>query len=142
MRHAGLVGLLLALPVAASAIGAPDPAILSADQAFALLPAERDGRQVVLKWAIAAGYFLYRARIVASAVGLGTGGPSTLSLPKGIVERDPLGIDVEIYRTALRATLAGPAGPAAPRSLRVTYQGCADIGICYPPQTKTVPLPP
>ena len=31
-----------------------------------------------------------------------------------------------------------PAAGTAPKTLRVRYQGCADIGVCYPPQTKLV----
>src|SRR5690606_33977990 len=47
--------------------------------------------------------------------------------------------EVETYRGAVAATLEGsaPAGADA-LSLEVKFQGCADAGVCYPPQTRTV----
>ncbi|WP_265088071.1 protein-disulfide reductase DsbD domain-containing protein [Acinetobacter indicus] len=47
--------------------------------------------------------------------------------------------DVETYRKELLGTLTGtPAAGASATTLTVKYQGCADAGVCYPPQTRTL----
>ena len=67
------------------------------------------------------------------------------ALPKGKAYTDEFFGDVETYRGTLvgRFRRRGAAG-ADSVTLKVKYQGCADAGICYPPQTRTltVPLPP
>lgn len=117
--------------------GADD--LLPADQAFVLMPAERNGVSLALQWAIAPGYYLYRARIHAVEEGKSSQ-PLPLALPPGLTERDPLGESHEIYRSAVRATLRLSASHP-PQRLRVTYQGCADAGVCFPPQTRVIPVP-
>ncbi|WP_301280335.1 protein-disulfide reductase DsbD domain-containing protein, partial [Xanthomonas vasicola] len=46
---------------------------------------------------------------------------------------------VQTYRKQLQATLAGKADPAVQTAvLQVQYQGCADAGVCYPPQRREI----
>src|SRR5690606_4913860 len=60
-----------------------------------------------------------------------------LQLPDGIPHEDEFFGAVETYRGELAALLPGTAeGPRT--TLTVKYQGCADLGICYPPQTRTL----
>ena len=64
-----------------------------------------------------------------------------LQLPTGLIKIDPYFGREEIYRNAVSGTLPVPretAGAARSLSLQVTYQGCADAGLCYPPITKTL----
>ena len=97
-----------------------------------------------LSWTIRPGFYLYRSRIHVRALsGTALG---ALSLPPGIVKIDPFFGREQIYRTAVTGELAVQRGTvAAPgdAALAVTYQGCADAGLCYPPitQTVTVALP-
>ena len=65
----------------------------------------------------------------------------TLQLPAGKSHVDEFFGEVETYRDAVRAVLPGQGQGTV--TLRVKYQGCADLGICYPPQTRevTVALP-
>ncbi|MFP3649005.1 protein-disulfide reductase DsbD N-terminal domain-containing protein, partial [Paraburkholderia sp. SIMBA_054] len=68
-----------------------------------------------------------------------------LTLPDGHKKHDEVFGDVETYRGQLRAVLAGDADPGAGKvTLAVRYQGCADAGVCYPPQKRLieVALPP
>jgi thiol:disulfide interchange protein DsbD len=102
-------------------------------------------QRIRLAWTIRPGFYLYRSRIHVKALsGTAIG---ALTLPAGIVKVDPYFGREEIYRNAVTGTLVVLRGTtAAPRdaSLAVTYQGCADAGLCYPPITKTVTvgLPP
>lgn len=115
-----------------------------------LLPAERafahearlasDGRRIEFDWNIADGYYLYRHafRFDSLADGLALG---AAEIPSGAAYSDEFFGDVEIYRGPLRFTLPIEALPAAgPVKLRLGFQGCADIGICYPPQRVEIEL--
>lgn len=117
--------------------------LLPVDQAFALTAEATSSEQITLRWKIAPGYYLYRHRIsVASASREFTAG--ALALPDGDKHQDEFFGAVETYRDQLTAQLAGQAAAGARQvALKVKYQGCADAGICYPPQqrTLTVELP-
>jgi thiol:disulfide interchange protein DsbD len=138
-----IVAVAVAL-LSASVMAAPSgddgaDSLLPADQAFQLLPAERHGATLALQWAIAPGYFLYRTRIHVVDADTKAAPPLALALPTGMPERDPMGGSHEVYRSQVSAKLA--LGTHVPHNLRVTYQGCADAGVCYPPQTRVVPVP-
>jgi thioredoxin:protein disulfide reductase len=112
---------------------------LSADQAFRFDALAGGSDRVVLNWEIAEGYYLYRARIkVASdSAAAQLGAPQ---FPPGQFKTDEYFGRQEIYHHELRVTVpvARAAGGALALPLQVTYQGCADKGLCYPPITKTV----
>ena len=134
---AGLL-LALALPAAIAATPAPpqDFELPPVDEVFVLSAQATSRDRIEVRWKIAEGYYLYRHRTAVSA-DAGFGGAS-LSLPKGKAYRDEFFGDVETYRTALTGVLTGTAGDAASTTLTVKYQGCADAGICYPPQSRTL----
>jgi thiol:disulfide interchange protein DsbD len=104
---------------------------------FDALPGGSD--QVVLNWEIAEGYYLYRARIKVT-----TPSPSAQlgapQFPTGQFKTDEYFGRQEIYTRELRVTVpvARAAGGSLSLPLQVTYQGCAEKGLCYPPITKSV----
>jgi thiol:disulfide interchange protein DsbD len=137
-----LRGIGLAFALSASIAGpaqAVDEAdLLPVDQAFALQAAAPQRDRIVLTWKIADGYYLYRHRISVQASGDGFA-PGELQLPHGERHHDEFFGDVETFRSSLVATQPGTAGAGATRvTLKVKYQGCADLGVCYPPQTRTL----
>ena len=95
--------------------------------------------RVRLVWQIANGYYLYRSRLAvqtsSARVELGR-----LQLPPGIEKSDEYFGKQEIYHHELVAELPlARAADAAPEVLlAVTYQGCAEAGLCYPPIHKTI----
>jgi thiol:disulfide interchange protein DsbD len=89
---------------------------------------------VEVRFQVADGYYLYRHRFQFAAEGISFGEPA---LPPGKPKKDDAFGEVEIYRKELVFTLPVSAGQP-PFDLQLTSQGCADIGICYPPQTTTV----
>ncbi|KGM54743.1 hypothetical protein N800_02400 [Lysobacter daejeonensis GH1-9] len=105
------------------------------DEVFVLSAQAADAGQISVQWKIADGYYLYRHRTAVQADGGFTAG--ALQLPKGKAYRDEFFGDVETYRGRLVAILPGTAN-ADRTTLTIKYQGCADAGICYPPQTRRI----
>jgi thioredoxin:protein disulfide reductase len=98
-----------------------------------------DGNVFRVRWIIADGYYLYRSKIEIKAES-----PDLMiaaaELPQGLLKVDPYFGNQEIYRQQVAATAAYTrldAG-AHPLQIKVTYQGCADAGLCYPPITKVI----
>jgi thiol:disulfide interchange protein DsbD len=108
--------------------------LLPVDQAFALSASAPQRDRIELRWRIADGYYLYRHRIAVQAIGFEAG---ALQLPAGHRKHDEFFGDVETYRGELVAVQPGTA-TAESVTLKVKYQGCADIGVCYPPQVRTL----
>lgn len=118
---------------------------LPPDEAFRFGPGAEGADSVSLTWIIAEGYYLYKERIQVSSDTPGIQlGP--LQLPKGKPKHDEYFGDTEVYYEVLEASLpiARPAGSGGTLNLNVTYQGCAEGGLCYNPITKNVAveLPP
>jgi thiol:disulfide interchange protein DsbD len=115
-----------------------DADFLPPDVAFRVA-AVQDGDLIRVRWVIADGYYLYRHKIEikAESPDLVLAAPV---LPAGELKVDPYFGSQEIYRQQVAAT-AGytrlDAG-AHPLQVKVTYQGCADAGLCYPPITKVL----
>jgi thioredoxin:protein disulfide reductase len=146
-RLAGLTAatalILLGAAGAARAADAAQPRFLPPDQVFHLSVAAAGPKAVRLDWSIRDGYYLYRSRMKVTADTGATLG--ALQLPSGQIKVDPYFGREEIYRHEVAALLPiRRAAPGGEVSLQVTYQGCADAGLCYPPITKTigVQLPP
>jgi len=112
---------------------------LPPDQAFRFAALAEGTDQVRLNWEIADGYYLYRARIKVKTTSTGAqlGAPP---FPPGQVKTDEYFGKQEIYHHELIVSVPVARASAGQLDLplEVTYQGCADAGLCYPPQTKTV----
>lgn len=135
------VNQVLALGHTASGYGS----FLPPDEAFHLSATAQGPDRIELSWQIAPGYYLYRNRVKVAASGAVELGQ--LVLPEGQRKTDPYFGTQQVYHDALDAML--PVARAASATalavpLKVTYQGCADAGLCYPPITKLVQvsLPP
>ena len=104
---------------------------------FAAVPDGPD--RVRLVWEIADGYYLYRSRIKAETSS-DRAQIGALAFPAGQIKQDEYFGKQEVYHHQLTATLpvARAGGAALDLPVKVTYQGCADAGLCYPPIVKTV----
>ncbi|MBX9647743.1 MAG: protein-disulfide reductase DsbD [Xanthobacteraceae bacterium] len=132
VRILGFVTLLLRLVIATvPAASAPLPA----DQAFQLRAQLDEEEGIELSWTIAPGYYLYRDRIVVTLDGQRIRTASEKGEPKD----DPNFGMVEVYHGTGMATVPAELLPEKGR-LVVTYQGCGENTICYPPISKTVDL--
>ncbi|WNJ32468.1 protein-disulfide reductase DsbD [Xanthomonas translucens pv. undulosa] len=128
---------LLAL-AAFPALAVDEKDLLPVDQAFVLTAQAPERGRIELHWKIAEGYYLYRHRIAVRVLGGFKPNP-TLQLPAGHKKTDPYFGEVETYRGALNAVQSGVADPATTSvQVEVRYQGCADAGVCYPPQKRVL----
>lgn len=112
---------------------------LPVDQAFAL-DVQASGKEVDVRWVVAKDTYLYRDKMALKWSALGQDASAQdlpMSLPPGEVKHDPnFDKDVEVYHHDVGALVSLPASPPGVYRLKVTYQGCADAGICYPPVNK------
>ena len=130
-----LATLLLAIAAALPAAAA-EPDLLPPDEAFRFEAVPR-GKVVRIDARIADGYYLYRDRLSVAPAGEGLAlGP--MYRPAGKVKEDPFFGEVQVYRDRVRLEVPVTALPADSRRVRIalTSQGCADLGVCYPPQTQ------
>ena len=131
--------LLLALTAAPSfAATVTEPDLLEPEKAFQISTRALDRNNIEVRFAIADGYYMYRDRFrfeTASGRLL-----ADVELPKGKVKEDPFFGKSETYRREVRIRVPVTAEDSNRGSvkLKVTSQGCADIGVCYVPLEQFV----
>lgn len=134
VRILGFVTLLLRLMVAVAApVSAATP--MPADQAFQLRTQLDAEEGIELIWSIAPGYYLYRDKIVVTL----DGKRIRIATEKGEPKDDPNFGMTEVYHASTTATVPAELLPEKGRII-VTYQGCGENTICYPPISKSVDL--
>ena len=133
-----LLGLLFALLCLSDGAWSDDP--LPVDDAFQLSAERVDASQIRVQVRVAPEYYLYRDRIKLSSLtpGVDLQAPQ---IPKGMMKLDALFGEVEVLRGSfpIDALFSITAGQKT-LQLQVQYQGCADMGVCYPPQTRQFDL--
>src|SRR5690606_15811501 len=129
--------LALCIACASPALAAIDEDdLLPVDQAFVLTAKAAAPDRIAVEWRIADGYYLYRHR--AKAVAADGSALGALELPRGEQHEDEFFGRVETYRQRLAGSVPVQAADGGKVMLKVSYQGCADLGVCYPPQTRTL----
>lgn len=150
-RLFSLLLLLVVLPASAGLFDKPPvPAQLgaplnnSADflpirDAFKLSLISSTSESVKLRFVAAEGYYLYRHRFSFSSepadIRLGEA-----VLPAGKAKHDEYFGDVEVYYEVLDVEVPVDNTDNHPFNLSVNYQGCADKGLCYPPETEVLAI--
>lgn len=117
---------------------------LPVDEAFRPILIPVDGNAIDVSFQIAPDYYLYKSKISVRALAdnVQTG---KLDLPQGKLKTDEFFGEQEVYYEAVFARL--PIARATPAAMdlefEVSFQGCAEAGLCYPPTTRivTVSLP-
>ena len=129
-----LIATLMLVFAGVQAVRAADD-FLDPNVAFKLAARAADERTVEITFTVAPSYYLYREQFKFVATGATLGTPD---LPKGKVKFDEtFQKNVETLRDVVRITV--PVTQAEPKfQLLVTNQGCADQGLCYPPQLRGV----
>ena len=146
-----LGGLSVAAPVTrlVSTQAGTEPELLEPERAFQLSARKKDSKTIELQYRIADGYYMYRGRFkfAVADTSLAKVGKPTFS--PGKLKLDPTFGRVVIYRNSVRillpvASLRGQhaVADAQPIRLNVTSQGCADVGVCYPPLHQSITLRP
>ncbi|TWR90922.1 protein-disulfide reductase DsbD [Pseudomonas saxonica] len=108
-------------------------------EAFKLNLIESTPTSIKLRFVPTEGYYLYRHRFAFKTepadIALGT-----VNLPAGEQKHDEYFGDVEVYHGIVDVDIPRPADDTRPFTLVVTYQGCADKGLCYPPETERLSI--
>ena len=143
-----LLFLVLALPASAAGLLESRPSstlgsinnsadFLPVREAFQLSLVDSTQQSIKLRFVATEGYYLYRHRFQFRAepadVSLGAA-----QLPKGEQKHDEYFGDVEVYHGILEVEV--PRTDQRAFTLVVTYQGCADKGLCYPPETERLDI--
>jgi thioredoxin:protein disulfide reductase len=114
--------------------------LLSPEQVFQASANAVTPDQIEVTWTIAKGYSLYRKnmRFETETPQMQLGDPV---FPAGKIKHDELLGDIEHYHEQLKIILPVKDTKGSPSTqLLIHYQGCADIGVCYPPQEKTLEI--
>lgn len=119
---------------AASVLTEEEEEFLDPEQAFAFAVEKQDG-SLALRWTIADKYYLYRDRVKVSLEDAqGQAIPLDFSIPPGEIKQDAFFGEVRVFHQALAVDVPLPSGHSGKAKLNVEYQGCAEAGLCYPPQ--------
>ncbi len=131
-----LFWILLTLLGCGTAAAADD--FLPMDQAFRIGAVATAPDRIEVIFEVHPGYYLYRkdfkfAVEEGQPVALGN-----VDLPKGKVKNDEFFGEQEVYLTDVTARIpvSRGTGDAFTLPLKVSYQGCAEAGLCYPPTTR------
>ena len=138
MIRLALTALLLFL--ATPWLHAAEEDLLDPEKAFRFSARLVDPANVEARFQVAKGYYLYKDKIKFSAEGAKLGTPV---LPAGKIKTDEIFGRTETYPsdTLIRVPV-DPASVGKPFTLTASFQGCADVGVCYPPQEAKVQIKP
>ena len=129
-------------PTLGAPLGAPlnnSADFLPVREAFRLSLVDSSPTQVKLRFVAAEGYYLYRHRFAFKTQEPGvTIGEA--QLPAGEQKTDDYFGEVEVYYGVLDIEVPVDNPEQRPFTLQVSYQGCADKGLCYPPETENLTI--
>ena len=108
------------------------PDFLPVNKAFVFSAEPLPSGETRLQWKIADTYYLYQKRFKFD----GLDPAKNPVLPQGLEHSDEFFGATQVYRDSVAIVI--PAGASG--QVKVSWQGCADAGLCYPPQSQTVDL--
>jgi len=114
---------------------------LNPDKAFVLTTEMGPDNTLIARWAVADGYYMYRDKFrfrLKDTTGDIKLGQTDVS--RGKVKNDEYFGKIEVLYHNAEASIPLNGQPGSTTQLEMSYQGCADAGLCYPPQFKTVAL--
>ncbi|MDP1595696.1 MAG: protein-disulfide reductase DsbD [Methylotenera sp.] len=117
---------------------ATEDEFLSPDVAFGL-DIRQSSHQILANFTVAPGYYLYKERIkfvLTPAI------QHEISLPAGDIKNDPNFGEMEVYHQDFTGVITVKGVQNAAITVKATYQGCSEKGLCYAPQHKTFTIVP
>jgi thiol:disulfide interchange protein DsbD len=132
----------LTQPAAANLGGGPsEDELPDPDIAFVPTVELKDADTLVATWTIHKCCYMYRERFdfASDTAGITLG---EAGFPKGKIKEDEFFGRMETYRDQVVIEIPFQRANSAAQQLdlQTTFQGCADIGVCYPPQKQTIPV--
>ncbi|MFK7892687.1 MAG: protein-disulfide reductase DsbD [Granulosicoccus sp.] len=118
--------------------------LLPPEQAYVPQLVNASTEQIDINWEIKDGYYLYRNKLDFSIEDAANLSVSESKISEGTMQHDEFFGDVEILRYSAQASVM-LSGALLRRTdnnstLVINYQGCADIGVCFPPSIVRIPL--
>lgn len=130
--------LLIAATAHAEGVSSLAPKLLPPEQAFRLSARALDATTIEARFVVADGYYLYRDKMQFRTEPVASG-PAVL--PPGKPKHDQFFGDVETYRGEVVVRVPLVHAAAGERiTLHADSQGCADVGVCYPPNPQQLTL--
>jgi thiol:disulfide interchange protein DsbD len=116
--------------------------LLPPEQAFQFFASVNNDNTVAVSWQIAKGYYLYRDKIHLELVNAPDTQLGSFTIPNGIPKEEEAFGKVEIFYDEVKfaVPLIRTTTEARTITLKASFQGCAERGVCYPPMTQTVEL--
>lgn len=108
---------------------------LRPDQAFSLEVVVRDAHSLQVNFNVTPGYYLYRDKVHFSG---GEIKLKEINLPKGELKHDPNFGEIEVFHRPFQAEITLDNHNKTHLTVNVSYQGCSDQGLCYPPIDKVL----
>ena len=118
-----------------------DNEVLDPEVAFTMMPNSIVNGVASINWNIQDGHYLYKKRFSFKLISPEAATLGESKMAEGIWEEDAFFGNSEVYRggTTVELPISLPEN-TTDAVVRIGYQGCADIGICYPPIFKEVNL--
>lgn len=139
MQLKKLITLLLITFLSTIGAALEQPDLLPADKAYRISGGYLDDNNIRVHWDIADEYYLYqnKFRFSSDTQGVELG---SATYPEALTKKDPFFGDIGIYRKSVDIVIPVTRTDNSIDSLalKVRSQGCADIGICYPPHTQSL----
>jgi thiol:disulfide interchange protein DsbD len=114
--------------------------LLKPEEAFEFSATVKNETTLSVNWRIASSYYLYREKIKLELVDANGVKLGDFSIPKGLPKHDEAFGNVEIFSENLKfdVPLIRETKSVQNITLRASFQGCAERGVCYPPMKKDV----
>ena len=116
--------------------------ILEADQAFRLTINAIDPLTLEARWVIEPGYYLYRDKFQLALIDGQGVTIASVGIPAGELKDDPYFGPQQVFHdeALIIAHLQRTTDSAGAIEVKADYQGCAEVGVCYPPLTQTMAI--
>ena len=125
--NSNLLGNLLQQPA--------EHTFLPVDKAF-VFDFDQQGKTLFIGWDIAPDYYLYKKKVEIIAKGADIEVPE---LGKGVIIEDEFFGKTEVFFDSL-SVITKVSNITDGAVVKVRFQGCAEAGLCYPPEVRTIPL--
>lgn len=116
---------------------------VSPDQAFSVRARRVDATRIALDYSVRPGYYLYRERTAIALKDTPGVRIARINFPPTVTKEDKTFGRSEVFKSSFVVTVQLEGNTKAAATLLTNYQGCYEaIGVCYPPETKTIAVPP
>lgn len=112
---------------------------VSPELAFSVAARRLDATRIALNYSIRPGYYLYRDRLGIALHDMPNVRIAKIDWPATVIKDDKVFGKSHVFKQSFTTTVVLSGNTKGPITLAANYQGCFEaMGICYPPETKTL----